>query len=367
MYQLNMDCEGPLTQNDNAFELCEKFIPSGGKFFAIVSKYDDFLADVIKRPGYKAGDTLKLVLPFLKAYGVTDEDMEKFSQKTLVLLPGTETMLPKVNDMLPSFIISTSYKPYIEALCHVTSFPMDHCYCTQVSLDVYEIDPVDADKLKGMAQEISQMEMIKWPSNAKGIQDLSSNQRRLIHRLDEIFWKQIPSMSIGRLLEDVNPIGGKEKARAVTDSLEKTGLSPDRVIYVGDSITDVQALDLVKGAGGLAVSFNGNRYAIEHAEIAILSSNTSIIFGISSLCIKDGMDAVRNMFVNGPGRIDNDTLFARLRAIGTDTEMLTEIENTAQNGTLELYNIGACHKEELVYKSEKVRKEVRGHKVGTLG
>ncbi len=367
MYQLNMDCEGPLTQNDNAFELCEKFIPNGGKFFAIVSKYDDFLADVIKKPGYKAGDTLKLVLPFLKAYGVTDEDMEKFSQETLILLPGTQSMLPKVNDMLPSFIISTSYKPYIEALCQVTSFPMDHCYCTQVSLDEYEIAPGDADVLKDMSQEISQMEMIKWSSHAKGMQDLSSKQRKLVHRLDEIFWKQIPSMSIGRILNEVNPIGGTEKARAVTDSLEKTGLSLDRVIYVGDSITDVQALDLVKGAGGLAISFNGNRYAIEHAELAILSSNTSIIFGISSLCLKNGMDAVKNMFKSGPGRIDYDTLFAKLSATVTDHNMLVEIESTTKNGTLELYNIEACDMEELVCKSEKVRKEVRGHKVGILG
>jgi predicted HAD superfamily phosphohydrolase len=58
MPQLNLDCEGPLTLNDNAFELCEAFIPEGDKLFTLVSKYDDYLADIEKRPGYKAGDTL---------------------------------------------------------------------------------------------------------------------------------------------------------------------------------------------------------------------------------------------------------------------------------------------------------------------
>jgi len=62
------DCEGPLSKNDNAYELAEHFMPDGARFFAIVSKYDDVQADVVERHGYKAGDTLRLILPFLKAY-----------------------------------------------------------------------------------------------------------------------------------------------------------------------------------------------------------------------------------------------------------------------------------------------------------
>ena len=37
------DCEGPISKNDNAQELSAHFIPRGETFFAIVSKYDDFL------------------------------------------------------------------------------------------------------------------------------------------------------------------------------------------------------------------------------------------------------------------------------------------------------------------------------------
>ncbi len=55
------DCEGPISKNDNAFEVASRFIPEGGEFFGKVSRYDDVLADVVKRPGYKAGDTLKLI------------------------------------------------------------------------------------------------------------------------------------------------------------------------------------------------------------------------------------------------------------------------------------------------------------------
>ncbi len=367
MYQLNMDCEGPLTQNDNAYELCQEFIPEGGRFFSIVSKYDDFLADVVKKPGYKAGDTLRLVLPFLKAFGVTDEKMEEFSEKTLVLLPGTEVMLPLINGLLPSFIISTSYMPYLEALCKLTSFPMKNCYCTFVNLDEYFLPKEEAETLKALASEIAEMAMIKWPLDAKGHEDLEPLHHKTILRLDEIFWKIIPSMSIGRILNDVNPIGGQEKARAVEDSVKRTGLALNHVVYAGDSITDCQALDLVRNAGGIAISFNGNRYAIRSAEYAILSDNTCILYGISALLKEKGRDALSGLGCSERGVLDSKALVDAIRGLGISNEIFSEMEGALERGMLEVYYIPDTDFEWLVEKSEKIRKEVRGHKVGELG
>ena len=76
------DCEGPLTRNDNAQEIAERFIPDGAELFARISRYDDFLADVVRRPGYNAGDTLRLVPPFFKAFYVTDEEVERSAPRT---------------------------------------------------------------------------------------------------------------------------------------------------------------------------------------------------------------------------------------------------------------------------------------------
>ncbi len=367
MYQLNMDCEGPLTQNDNAYELCQEFIPEGGRFFSIVSKYDDFLADVIKRPSYKAGDTLRLVLPFLKAFGVTDEKMEKFSEKTLILLPGTEVMLPLINGLLPSFIISTSYRPYLEALCKLTSFPLDNCYCTLVTLDEYFLPKEEAETLKALASEIARMEMIKWPLDAKGYEYLKPIHQKTIMRLDEIFWKIIPSMSIGRILDEVNPIGGSEKARAVEDSVKRTGLDLNHVVYAGDSITDCQALDLVRNAGGVAISFNGNRYALKSAEYAILSDNTCILYGISAFLKEKGRDALSGLGFSERGVLDSKAVVDAIGGIRISHKIFSEIEGSVERGMLEVYYIPGTDFERLVEKSEKIRKEVRGHRVGELG
>ena len=58
------DCEGPISKNDNAYEITQQVISDGDKFFTQISRYDDVQADILKRQGYKAGDTLKLILPF---------------------------------------------------------------------------------------------------------------------------------------------------------------------------------------------------------------------------------------------------------------------------------------------------------------
>ena len=42
----------------------------------------------MRRPGYNAGDTLRLLPPFLKAFEVTDEDVERFSAEGVLLVPG---------------------------------------------------------------------------------------------------------------------------------------------------------------------------------------------------------------------------------------------------------------------------------------
>ena len=140
------DCEGPISKNDNAFELTCKFIPEGEKFFTQISRYDDVLADVVKRSGYKAGGTLKLIVPFLKAYEVTNKKMIEFSTHNVLLMPGAKDTLRLLRDMMPSFIVSTSYKHYIRVLCNVLNFPYKKTYCTSLNIDAYHMDKEEQKK-----------------------------------------------------------------------------------------------------------------------------------------------------------------------------------------------------------------------------
>ena len=116
------------------------------------------LADVLHKPGYSAGSTLKLILPFFKAYGVTDKQMEEFSAKNIILIADSQTTLHHVQAIADAFIVSTSYEHYIKALCKAVDFPYKNTYCTRVSLDKCGITPQEKDRLKEIAQEIAQMQ-----------------------------------------------------------------------------------------------------------------------------------------------------------------------------------------------------------------
>ena len=98
------DCEGPISKNDNAFELAKSFVQDGDSFFALISKYDDVLADVVKKPTYKAGDTLRLILPFLKVYGATDNQIRDFVITVIILVIQHVTNLFGVHTGVPCHV-----------------------------------------------------------------------------------------------------------------------------------------------------------------------------------------------------------------------------------------------------------------------
>ena len=358
-HQFNTDCEGPISKNDNAMELSEFYIPGGRHFFSIVSKYDDYLADIERRPDYKAGDTLKLILPFLKAFGATDEGMRQFSREHILLVPGAKEALRDVSHVMEAFIISTSYEPYIDALCEVMKFPKDRTYSTRISLERYPLEKKDKKKLISLTQEIQKMEMIEWSEGAQGLEDLSDGDQKKIRRLDQIFWKEIQGMAMGRVLVEVNPVGGKEKANAVLLSLKRTGNRLDEVFYVGDSITDVEAFDLVRKGGGMTLSFNGNRYALRSAEIACLSPHASILAILADAFRKGGREGLMAMVE----RWAPDSL----TSFGIDPELVQKVASTSSEGYPKVYRINDGNRAKLIQESEAFRKQVRGVAIGSLG
>ncbi len=364
MPQLNIDCEGPITQNDNAYELCKALIPDGGDLFARISRYDDFLADIEKRENYKAGDTLKLILPFLKAFGATNKGMLEFAERTLVLLPGAEYMLRRVTSLMPAFVISTSYSPYLKALCRITGFPEEQVYSTALDIDQYELTRGEEKRLQRLASEIASQPILSWPEEAGDIGDLSNKDQALMRRLNDIFWGEIPEMGIGRVLSDVNPVGGTEKARAVEDSLKRTGLSMSDVLYVGDSITDVQALEAVTSAGGVAISFNGNRYSIRAAKWACMSGNASIIGAIARLLSLCGMGALDELVIE---MADGIGLLDALASKAVEPEFLDPLRLLRPEEASRLVLIKASNISDVIRDSEHIRKNVRGLAVGGLG
>ena len=353
------DCEGPISKNDNAFEATSHFVPNGDRLFTAISKYDDVLADVIKKPGHKAGNTLKFVLPFLKAYDVTDSEMKAFSAKILVLIANSKETLSHARKVMNAFIASTSYEHYIRVLCQAIDFPYENTYCTKLAIDKYSLTAEEKNRLKALAEEIVQMPLITIPSNAKSIQDFAATDQRTIRRLDEIFDKEMANMVSGKILSEVNPVGGIEKAEAVKDAVKRTGATLADVMYVGDSITDMEAFKLAKEKGGLAVSFNGNQYAVKNAEIAVLSQNSLVTAVIADVFSRFGKQQTLE-FVENWSRETLDKSQANRdlidRLLQLYPEKLPKVEIiTGEN------------MESLAKESSEFRKNIRGEAIGRLG
>ena len=332
------DCEGPLSVNDNAFELSSHFIPQGERFFQIVSRYDDILVDEIKRPGYNAGDTLKLILPFLKAYGASNQNIQEFSSRNILMVPGAQKTLQLVNRIMPSFIISTSYQQYIQALCELTEFPFENCYCTQLDLDMHKLTPEEAEKLHQLRKLI-----VENPE---------------FENLERIFWEVIPHMEIGAFFEDIKPVGGKAKKEAILDIISKNRFHPHEMIYIGDSITDVESLHFAQENDGLAVSFNGNGYALEEASIAIISDNTLITSIIADLFNRYNSEVVLEFAASFSRNPE-----AAIRKHPINQEMAILLKET--NTRLEIVTYENL--ENLKEESKHFRKQIRGEAIGGLG
>jgi energy-converting hydrogenase A subunit R len=353
------DCEGPISKNDNAFEIASHFIPEGQRLFTQISRYDDVLADVVKREGHEAGDTLRLIAPFLKAYGVTNKDLERFSARTLLLMPGAKETLRYLQRKMPSFIVSTSYEHYVRTLCHTLNFPYENCYCTSMNLDTAQMNKEEQERLTQFRREICSAPLIEIPEGASSAQEMSARDRQLVERLDAIFREEVAAMESGAILKETKPVGGREKARAAEDIVKRTESSLNNVIYFGDSITDVECFRLVRAKNGVTVSVNGNIYAVREAEIAVLATNVLIVAAITDIFEKHGKEGVHSLIDRwGEESLEKYDINPGLRK---------QLQTTFPKTLPRICKVTSHNLKPLAQASSSLRKFLRGEKVGGLG
>ena len=371
------DCEGPLTLNDNAYELADVFIEDGGKLFKIISRFDDYLVDDVKLENYHAGDTLKLIVPFYKLAGLTNEKMIEFSRENIYLVNGSDDTLKFANELIDSFIVSTSYGQYIEALCNYIDFPFQNTYHTQLDVDGATNFNEFSKKSSNVSSDANNSQTIVGTKSPKFIEELKKVEefRKIILEhggeteddfkvLFDIFFNEFPKLEINKYIESVKTVGGKGKQIAVEDIVERFGLEDGSIIYMGDSITDVEPLQYARDHGGLSVSFNGNEYPLNVAEIAVISDHTivsSILIDLHARFDKDYvLDFIRTYSEKGP-----DEAFADFEV---DYSLIEEFEKVFYNKEAPIIElINDENKEYLLEISKEMRTGIRGKDIGGLG
>ena len=371
------DCEGPLTLNDNAYELADEFIEDGGKLFKIISRFDDYLVEDVKLENYHAGDTLKLIVPFYKLAGLTNEKMIKFSRENIYLVDGSDDTLRFANELIDSFIVSTSYGQYIEALCNYIDFPFQNTYHTQLDIGwATNFNSFDA-KSDNVSTATNNSQTIVGTKSPKFIEELKKVDefRKIIlehgdeneddfNVLYDIFFNEFPKLEINKYIESVKTVGGKGKQIAVEDIVERFGLESGSIIYMGDSITDVEPLQYARDNGGLSVSFNGNEYPLNVAEIAVISDHTivsSILIDLHSRFDKEYvLDFIREYSQKGPNAAFED--------FEVDYSLVEEFEKVFYNKEAPIIEIITDDNRDYLLKlSKEMRNSIRGKDIGGLG
>jgi len=241
------DLEGPISPQDNAYELM-KLILNGGEIFSKISKYDDILA--LKKKDYEAGYTLALILPFLISHKINEDDIKRVSEKAKIN-EGVKELVSILKKKHKFYIISTSYEQHAYSIGKRIGVPKEDIYCTKFPINDYlhyDIDLQEAEK-----------EILNLKDH--NIEEFFNN-----------FYEKIDK-DIKKIIENTKVIGGKYKTEAIYKILERENENIKSVVAVGDSITDFKMLKAVKEKGGISIVFNGNEYAIPYAEFAFAGTN----------------------------------------------------------------------------------------------
>ncbi len=261
------DLEGPLSPQDNAYELMKLF-PNGDKIFEVISRYDDLLT-LEERESYEPGDTLSLIVPFLVLHNITEADIARLAAEAK-LTGGADKLISWLQySIWRVFCISTSYEQYALHITHKLGIYTHNVACTSLPLDKFRqtLCKEDSQLLEQAAQDILTMRPV-------------ADDSRIKECLDDFFWQKLPATDLGKAIEQVKPVGGRRKVAALKRFAEKYDQPLSKWAVVGDSITDFRMLQAVEAEGGLAIAFNANEYALPYATTGLASTFISDLIAV---------------------------------------------------------------------------------------
>ncbi len=360
------DLEGPISILDFAADigrLLNKKIELGldnydmADFFFMISLYDDYLIDTPKIKeklgilDYQPGDTLRLMAPIYVSC-FSNEELINIAKNNTGILSGIKELINIIKKKWDIFIISTSYNQFAHQVTGELGIKKDHVYCTDFPIE----------KLKSDSSNIKEKINILVKIIFQKYLDNNKNLEFVLDDLNHFFWEDNSSDYIN-IMNSIEVRGGKRKELAVEQISKITRTPISEMIALGDSITDINMLDRLKKEKGIAISFNGNKFSLRYATIAVTSIN-----GLGLLPIFENYSNIKEFlenwefqfpkFKNNPKNISNDLISTNCRDFYIKYNFLPEIINLNNKSTEEL--------EKIILKQEDMRKKVRGW-AGKLG
>ena len=264
------DLEGPLSPQDNAYEVTS-LVDNGEVIFETLSRYDDFLA-LAGRENYEPGDTLALIVPFLLIHGITEKDITDVSSHAMIVA-GAKDLIAKLKaHNWDVHIISTSYEQHACQIGASLDVPSDHITCTRFDLP-------------GLYGRLAEDDIACIRCIEEDILNID-DEKEIFKKLDNFYFRELKETALGDIFSQVRVIGGRRKVQALEEIAASHNIALNEVIVVGDSITDFAMLRRVRDAGGIAIVFNGNEYAVPYANIALCGTDIGILWEFAQACTR---------------------------------------------------------------------------------
>jgi predicted HAD superfamily phosphohydrolase len=331
------DWEGPWVTTDFAYEATIAFF-NNHEFFERLSQYDDYLSYIEKRRGYEAGDTLRLLAPFFVATSATSRELEELSKFASFVPDAREAMLMLMPSSKP-VVVSTAYMQFLKS---AEMIGVREIHGTEFRIDDYRVEEEEKKKILRAVDTIASLPEIAIKPGMKK-EDVDENSRKSIEWLNGFFY-ELMKTPFGRIVKEVNAVGGERKKRIVQGYVERYEI--EEPIAIGDSISDHAMLEWVKKRG-IAIAFNGNEFAIKHANLAVVS-NTAFGEAVTiKVFMESGSEGVR--------RLARD--FCNLKP---------ELARLLQNSDVKIYWLEDVDVNAVIEESIRMRKRLRGE-AGKLG
>ena len=237
-----------------------KLIPEGGKIFEVISRYDDLLT-LEEKEDYEPGDTLALIVPFLALHNISEDNIITLANRANLTGGAAELVSWLQYNGWRVCCITTTYEQYAIYITHKLGIYAHNVACT----------PFPLDKLR---QALSEEERRLLRQSEEDILTMypPDDDDRIKQRLDRLFWEELPATNLGTLIKQVKPVGGRRKVAALSRFADNYAQPLSGLVVVGDSITDFRMLQAVEQAGGLAIAFNANEYALPYATMGLAST-----------------------------------------------------------------------------------------------
>ena len=177
-------------------------------------------------------------------------------------------------------IISTSYEQYVDAVAKRLEIPPDNniyrTHKTPFPIDKYKEKLTENQKkrAKKLAKDITHLKKLDIEADTKK-EDLSDDDWKTIDLLNDIF-DELHEGAYREVLDEVKPNGGPLKYESLEKVMNYTYMTHEQMVAIGDSITDEDMFKNTRKNNGIAISFNGNSFALEEADIAIVSDTTTV-------------------------------------------------------------------------------------------